>query len=69
MNHKQDKLENPARLVELNPEETLKKIGIGTKDVFSISVKLHFCNSSGQNDRQYGVCTGYQPGTAGHYLR
>ena len=26
-------MENPARLVELNPVETLKKIGIGKKDV------------------------------------
>ncbi len=33
MDHKQEKLENPARLAELNPEATLKKIGIGKQDV------------------------------------
>lgn len=33
MNHKQEKLENPARLAELNPVEALKKIGIGKQDI------------------------------------
>ena len=33
MNHKQEKLENPVRLAELNPVETLKKIGIGKQAV------------------------------------
>lgn len=33
MSRKQSKLENPRRLVELKPEITLKKIGLGESDV------------------------------------
>jgi ubiquinone/menaquinone biosynthesis C-methylase UbiE len=33
MNHKQNKLENPLRIEELNPKETLKRIGLQEKDV------------------------------------
>ncbi len=33
MDHKQNKLENPARLAELNPKETLRRIGLGEKDI------------------------------------
>lgn len=33
MSHKQNKLENPERLAELSPQETLKKIGINEHDV------------------------------------
>ncbi|MTI60219.1 MAG: methyltransferase domain-containing protein [Firmicutes bacterium] len=33
MSHKQNKLENPERLAELSPQETLKKIGIHENDV------------------------------------
>jgi ubiquinone/menaquinone biosynthesis C-methylase UbiE len=31
--HHQDRLENPQRLAELSPKETLKKIGLGEHDV------------------------------------
>ena len=31
MNHQQDKLENPARLVKLNPVETLKKSALAKR--------------------------------------
>lgn len=34
MNHKQSKLENPARLAELSPKKTLRKIGLREGDVF-----------------------------------
>ena len=33
MNHKQMKLENPERLAELSPEDTLRRIGLGEKDI------------------------------------
>lgn len=33
MNRKQNKLENPERLAELNPTETLEKIGLGEYDI------------------------------------
>lgn len=32
MNHKQEKLENPARLADLNPPATLRKLGLGLHD-------------------------------------
>jgi len=33
MDHKQNKLENPERLAELSPKETLKRIGLGEQDL------------------------------------
>jgi len=33
MDHNQNKLEDPGRLAELNPNGTLKKIGLGERDV------------------------------------
>ncbi len=33
MDHQQNKLENPERLAELSPKETLMKIGLGEQDV------------------------------------
>lgn len=34
MHNKQSKLENPARMEELNPEKTLRRIGLSLGDVF-----------------------------------
>jgi|GEM_PF-2602649 len=33
MDHKQNKLENPDRLAELSPKETLMRIGLGEQDI------------------------------------
>jgi len=33
MDHKQNKLENPERLAELSPKETLMRIGLGEQDI------------------------------------
>lgn len=33
MNHRQNKLENPARIADLSPRETLVKIGLGEQDI------------------------------------
>ena len=33
MDHKQMKLENPERLAELSPEDTLRRIGLGENDI------------------------------------
>jgi len=33
MDHKQNKLENPERLAELSPKETLLRIGLGEQDI------------------------------------
>jgi len=33
MNHKQIELENPERLAELSPKDTLMRIGLGEKDI------------------------------------
>lgn len=33
MDYKQNKLENPERLAELSPKETLMRIGLGEQDI------------------------------------
>lgn len=33
MNHRQNKLENPARIADLSPRETLLRIGLGEQDI------------------------------------